>query len=387
MFITVKGLKMKIVEAITDTNIGGAGVLLLTRLMTDREMCDKTVVLIPEGSMLKGRFERYGIAFLEVDGCRDRSFEYSVVLKFICILKRLSPDIVNCHGCLSCRVAALICGIPVRIYTRHCVFPVSKWQKNIISRFFIGRAQVLLSNGIIAVAESAKDNLCAMGVPSKRITVIINGVKGLSRFSDIEREKIKSDLGLPLEARIVGIFARLEVYKGHMDLINAAEILLSKSKSYYFLAVGGGSLEGELKEECRRRGLDGHIIFTGFAEDVTPFFNITDVNVNCSSGTETSSLALSEGMSLGIPAVASDFGGNCYMVENGINGYIYPTKDHVALADSIYRITNDDVLYGKLSNGAYGRFKRELNAENMTEATYDMYRKLYRVKCRARTDI
>ena len=38
--------------------------------------------------------------------------------------------------------------------------------------------------------------------------------------------------------------------------------------------------------------------------------SITDVQANASFGTEATSLALLEGMSLGIPAVVSDFGGN-----------------------------------------------------------------------------
>ncbi len=37
--------------------------------------------------------------------------------------------------------------------------------------------------------------------------------------------------------------------------------------------------------------------------------NITDIQVNASYGTEATSLSLLEGMSLGIPAVVSDFEG------------------------------------------------------------------------------
>ncbi len=372
---------MKILEIISDTNIGGAGVLLLTRLMSNKEMRDSTVVVIPTGSMLKSRLEQNGIAFLEVDACRDRSFEFSAIAKFIGAIKRLSPDIINCHGCLSFRIAAFICRVPVRFYTRHCVFPLKVWQKNRISRLLIGKAQVLLSNGIIAVAYAAKDNLVDMGVPDERIFVVINGVAEISRNSEKEREKTKKLLGIPKNSRVIGIFARLESYKGHMELIQASEILLKKDDTYYFLIVGDGSMKKELKAECKKRGIDNHIIFTGFVEDVSTYFNITDINVNCSWGTETSSLALSEGMSLGIPAVASDYGGNRHMVKDGINGYIYPSGDYRALADCICRIFNDAALYEKLSKGAYDRFKTEFNSEKMAKQTYELYKKIYKLKC------
>ena len=45
------------------------------------------------------------------------------------------------------------------------------------------------------------------------------------------------------------------------------------------------------------------------------------------------SLALLEGMSLGIPAVVSDFGGNPGVIKNGQNGYIVPKQNSKALAE------------------------------------------------------
>ena len=106
--------------------------------------------------------------------------------------------------------------------------------------------------------------------------------------------------------------------------------------------------------------------------------NITDINVNCSVGTETASLALSEGMGLSIPCVVSDFGGNPYMVKDGKNGIIYPRGDSVALADSIEVLCNDYTLYEELSRGARKRFDEELNVNHMTEKTYEFYELMLR---------
>lgn len=371
---------MKIIEAISDMNIGGAGVLLATRLGTDKNMRDSTIVVLPEGSMLSRRLTDIGVGIIEVKGCKNRSFDVFAISKFIRIIKEINPDIVNCHGCLSFRIAAFLCSVPVRIYTRHCTFPQKKWQKNAFFRSIIGNLQMELSNGIIAVAEAAKSDLVDMGVSPKRIKVIINGVKGISVLSKDERSRIRSSLSIPEDAVVVGIFARLEEYKGHKDLIEAASILLSYSDAYRFLIVGGGSLEEKLKNICREKGIDDKFIFTGFVDDVTEYFNITDINVNCSHGTETSSLALSEGMSLGIPCIASDFGGNSYMVQDGINGYVYPAYDSHRLAVLIERSGNDAILRKRLSENAYIRFKSELNHKKMTEATYNYYTQLRSVK-------
>ena len=367
---------MEIIEAISDTNIGGAGVLLITRLSSDDQMRKKTAVVLPKGSALVARLADIGVRTVEVDVCADRSFQISAIPKYVRLIRRIRPEIVNCHGSLSFRIAAFLCGVPVRIYTRHCTFPISKWYRSRIVRAIVGTCQCILSNGMIAVANAAKNDLVTMGVPSEKIKVIINGVSGIQRLSESDREKIRESLSIPKDSTVVGIFARVEEYKGHADLIEAASIMLGHSDKYRFLIVGSGSCEERLKQMCREKGIADSVIFTGFVADITPLMNITDINVNCSHGTETSSLSLSEGMSIGIPAVVSNYGGNPYMIEDGVNGYVYPVSDSYRLAQLLEKITDDGQLKKTLSKNARERFERELNAKKMTEATYNYYTQL-----------
>ena len=201
---------MEIIEAISDTNIGGAGILLLTRLASDKKMRKKTLVVIPRNSALLPRLLELGVACVVIEGCADRSFDISAIPEYIKLINRVHPYTVNCHGCLSFRIAAFLCGVPVRIYTRHCTFPKRWWQDLLILRFLVGRLQTLLSNGIIAVAEAARDDLVAMGVPKDKICVIINGVAGLLRLDESKRAEIREELSIPQNAVVVGIFARLE---------------------------------------------------------------------------------------------------------------------------------------------------------------------------------
>ena len=377
---------MEIIEAISDTNIGGAGVLLLTRLSADEKMRRRTLVMLPKGSALRERLLAIGVAVAETTYCADRSFDIRAIPEYIRLIRKNKPHTVNCHGCLSFRIASFICGVPVRIYTRHCTFPRRWWQGFRILRALTGRAQTLLSNGIIAVAEAAREDLEAMGVPRDKVCVIINGVSGINLFDENERAAIRKTLNIPSDALVVSIFARLEEYKGHTDLINAAQILLERSDRYRFLIVGSGSFENELKALCEDKNISERFIFTGFAPDVAPYMNITDINVNCSHGTETSSLALSEGMSIGLVSVVSDYGGNTYMVKDGENGFVYPVFDAEKLARIIENIANDGALRERLSHNARLRFENELNAKKMTEETYDYYTALRSFKISVRSE-
>ncbi len=368
---------MKVLEMITDTNIGGAGVLLLGRLkVTDRQAFE-TVVALPEKSMLLPEIKKVGVRTVGIRGCEDTSASFSGVFSCLKVIWKEKPDLINCHGCLSGRLAAAVLGVPVRIYTKHCVFPLKTSQKLWMYRWLNRLGNQCLSHKIIAVAQAAKENLVATGVLPGQIEVIVNGVEGFHRQSAEKREKTRAEYGIPCDATVVAICARLEPYKDHLCFLRAAEYLVGHPKPYRFLIIGDGSMRQELELFCRKKGIADKVIFTGFTRETETLMNIVDINVNCSIGTETSSLALSEGMSLGIPAIVSDFGGNPYMVSDGVNGLVYPQGDAKALSQCIMHLANSPQMYDAMSYHARKRFESELNVRNMTRRTESLYREQY----------
>lgn len=368
---------IRVVESISDKNIGGAGVLLLNKIKNmNSEKIDITV-LVPKGSALTKKLRESKIRVIEINGCKNRSFDFKSLLSYISVIYRLSPDIINSHGCMNSRIAGFLASNAVNIYTRHCDFPLKDLYRNYFIKSIVRAVNFLLSDGIIAVSFSAKRNLISLGVSTKQIKVIINGAQELERVSRNKYKKIKTQLNIPIDAAVIGIFSRLEPYKDHFTFLRAAKSLI-KSTNCYFIIVGGGSMDFALRKFSERLGISDRVRFCGFVEDVTPYMNITDINVNCSIGTETSSLALSEGMSLGIPSVVSDYPGNLYMVKNKVNGLVYKQKDYISLASAIKSLLDNTELYSCISQNARKRFELELNAGKMTRETEEYY--LYLLK-------
>ena len=372
---------IKVVEAISDSNIGGAGIVLLNRLRCIDKSKFSTTVILPRRSMLRKPLEEMGIKILEI-GKGERSFSLLDLPALFLTVRKLSPDIINSHAWLTSRIAATLAGVKSRVYTRHCSFPVPRIYRHrtvcLLNRAFFS----LTSDKAIAVAKVVKEDLVSMGLRPEDISLVVNGACPVRMLKKEEKDQLKKDLKIPQKARIVSIFARLEVYKDHRTFLNAAKILSDTDKRYRFLVVGGGSLLGALKKYAEKLGISHFVRFTGFVEDVAPYMNVTDINVNCSVGTETSSLSLSEGMSLGIPAVASDYGGNPYMVRNGENGYLFEAGNAKALAEKILQL-EDSTLYKRLSLGAKARFDSELNAKAMAKKTEQIYKELFSGKaCR-----
>ena len=366
---------IKVINILSDTNIGGAGRLLVNYLHNfDRAKIDGKVIL-PKDSQLKPYIEAEGYEVIETEHGRDKSFDMKAMREIQAILRREKSDIVHTHSAFSGKLAAFLCGVPVRFYTRHSAFPQPKKLTTFPGKQINGLINSTLATDIVAVAEAAKDNLTETGVPEKKITVIINGSEEVRRTSPDEQRELKQTLGIAESAFVCGISARLEDYKGHSYLLDTAAEVLKTFPDTVFLIIGGGSQEDALRQQAQNLGITDRVIFTGFVHDVAPYYNIIDLNLNCSWGTETSCLALSEGMSLHVPAVATTYGGNPYMITEGVNGLLVPEKDSAAMAEAMLKIMDDPALRQRLSAGAREMYEKKFTAAAMTRQLEELYRK------------
>ena len=91
------------------------------------------------------------------------------------------------------------------------------------------------------------------------------------------------------------------------------------------------------------------MFFLGFQTDVAPVPPVLDVQLNASYGTETSSLSILEGMSMGLPAIVSSYGGNPWLIDDGEDGLIFPNRDSAGLARCIARLMDEPETLARMS--------------------------------------
>ena len=268
IFLEDVALKIKVAEVLSDTNIGGAGRLLLTRFrLSDRDKFEEKIIL-PKGSELEACFIELGYKAYTMKHCMNKSFDVREIAHLTRYFKNTCPDIVNSHGCISARIAAKLAGIPVCIYTRHCAYTPGALETNRISKKLIKEFTDASTDKIIAVADAAKENLVDMGISPEKIEVIINGVLPIEKYSIDKRSVLRNELGINEDAFVCGICARLEECKGIDVLLRAARKLLrsNNGKNYYFVIVGKGSSEDELKALADALGISSNVKFCGFAK-------------------------------------------------------------------------------------------------------------------------
>ena len=374
---------IKVIHVISDTNIGGAGTVLLTTLYNiDRSKFDVKVVL-PEGSALIPRLDALGFAHIATKGGADKSLDLGAIGEYMRIFKAEKPDIVHTHAAFSARIAAFFAGVRVRIHTRHSTFA----PRPILTRFPLrnvcGFINNTLSTMMVAVSESTKENLTAMGANPRKIEVIINGAEPLRNVSTEEADALRESLGIAPDDFVVGMSARLEEVKGHIYLIEAARILRERGcENLRVLIIGTGAMEQMLKEKTEEYGLTDCVLFPGFVQDVAPYIRIMDVIVNCSFGTEATSMALIEAMSLAKPAVATDYGGNAYIIENGKNGFIIPQKSASNLAEAIQKLLDNPAKRMEMAKVAYSKYICRLTGKIMTGKLEKLYEDEYTLRCK-----
>lgn len=367
-------MKIRVLHCISDSNIGGAGRLLLHLLRHfDKDVFDVTVV-VPKGSALVPRIEECGIPVIETEHGRDASHDRGGIPELCGIMRRVKPHIVHTHSSLDARIAAWLCGVKCRIYTRHSVFDPPRRLTTFPGKQIAGAVNNTLATRIIAVAQAAADILTATGVREDKITVILNGVEPLTPSTAEECVALRRELGFAETDFVCGISARMEPYKGHSYLVETARAVCAVRPEAKFLVMGTGTTYEETMRLAREAGLDGKMVFTGFVTDVVPYYSIMNLSLNCSWGTEATSLALIEAMSLGLPAVVTSFGGNPGVIEDGVNGFLVPEKDSDAMAEAIVRIMGDPALYDTLSAGAKTRFGEKFTAQAMTEQLENVYK-------------
>jgi sugar transferase (PEP-CTERM/EpsH1 system associated) len=176
-----------------------------------------------------------------------------------------------------------------------------------------------------------------VGVPSRRITQIYNGVD-TARFSPLD---VRADLpGAPEgfitpQSVVIGTVGRLQPVKNQAMLLDATAQLLRQHEALRprlrLVLVGDGPLQGALHEQVAALGLQDVVWLAGSSSRVVEFLHGFDAFVLPSLNEGISNTVL-EAMACGLPVLATAVGGNVEIVRDGVVGQLLPSRDVQALA-------------------------------------------------------
>ncbi len=367
--------RIKVTHILTDSNIGGAGRLLQYQLeAADHERFEYSVIL-PENAALIPVIEALGVKVYTVVGIADCSNAFDAKPAMTRLLKEIKPDIVHTHSSRAGRFAAVDAKVPTVMLTKHCSDMPPERLGKFPYKQLAAREWKKTLTGAIATDDMAADALAAEGLPREKIKVIYNGAPVLRVVSDEEKARLRAELGIPEGVMLVGIFARIEPVKDQPTFIDAASVCKDQGlDDVHFLIVGDGSRSWYAEELVREYELEDRVHICGFVDDIAPLMNICDINVNCSVGTETSNLAIIEGMSLGVVPVVSDLEPNKRLI--GDCGAVFKRENSGSLA-SVIRKLYDPEIRASLSATAKARYEAHYTSERFAREVEDHYLTLF----------
>ena len=138
-----------------------------------------------------------------------------------------------------------------------------------------------------------------------------------------------------------GIISRFSEDKNIPMLILALKEVMKKYNDYKCILVGTNNIpyDNYLKHICKINNLEKNIIFEGYQSDVGKYYEQFDFII-LPSVSEGCSYNIIEGMSLGLPVVTSDVGGNHELIKNKENGILYQYTGIKEFEQDVIFITN-----------------------------------------------
>lgn len=211
-----------------------------------------------------------------------------------------------------------------------------------IRNFILKRA-----DAYVAISSVVSNEICNMGIDSRRVVKIPNGVD-INKFTpldDAEKYSLRKKRGLPEGAITLAYCGRLTHEKGLSSLLRVWKKVTGKFENVHLLLIGSGdgmslSCEGELKDFVRDNRLEKYVTFTGPVEDVASYLGCADIFV-LPSLTEALGIALIEAQLTGIPAIATQVGGIPDVVTHEVNGLLIASENDDELLDATMDLMGD----------------------------------------------
>ncbi|MHA2401584.1 MAG: glycosyltransferase family 4 protein [Candidatus Kariarchaeaceae archaeon] len=181
-------------------------------------------------------------------------------------------------------------------------------------------------------------------------------LEGLKRTS-IDIASKKKSLGIPVNSLIIGTVGRLADQKGYRYLIDAVPKILSDHPQAHFMIIGEGPLSEELKEQADQLNVSSNVKFTGSRSDVGELYACMEIFVS-SSLFEGLPTVIMESMASNVPVLATSIPGTDELVQHGVNGWLVPPKDPIALGKGISHLINSPNLRRELVANARDSVRR-----------------------------
>ncbi len=230
------------------------------------------------------------------------------------IVEEFGPyDVVHSHvhhfsGYVMWLAARL--GIPVRIAHSHSDTSLQQSRARLHRKLYLGLMEHWVrrhATAGLAASTPAGQALYGSGWGRDPRWRTIYCAMDLGEFdADIDPAGVRSELGLPPDAFVIGHVGRISTPKNHSFLLGVLKHVAELAPDAWLLLVGDGPLRREIERKGEELGIADRMVLTGARDDVPRLLRgAMDVFV-FPSILEGLGLALVEAQAAGLPCIVSD---------------------------------------------------------------------------------
>ncbi|GAB4425100.1 MAG: hypothetical protein OHK0015_04800 [Chloroflexi bacterium OHK40] len=271
-------------------------------------------------------------------------------------IRKHSIDVIHCtekprdafYGLLLARLTGARCVIHIHVKAENWISPLVQWAMR-------------HADALVGVSQFVADSIVAMGYPANKTHAVLNSLDLNGWRADVDGSGVRQEYGVAPSTPLLAIVSRLFYWKGHVELLRALGQVKATHPDFKLLIVGAddprgmpgrGSFTAELKALSAELGLNEHVIFTGFRQDVPQVMAACDIYA-MPSFEEPFGMVYLEAMAMRKPVIALDNGGAREVIEHGKSGLLSQPQDIDQLAANIRTLLDSPTL--RVEMGAYGR--------------------------------
>jgi glycosyltransferase involved in cell wall biosynthesis len=245
------------------------------------------------------------------------------------------------------------------------------------------RRALARTDGVLVHSAMYRARLLALGLDPRRVLALPGSVDA-QRFSPGRAPELRAEWGVPPDAPLAGIVARMKPERGHEELLRAFAAVLERLPEAWLVLVGRGEHERRLRELAAQLHVAHRVVFGGYrtGSALVAAYRALDVAVWLREGNDGACRGVLEAMACGVPVLAGDEGAPAELVGEGpiaggagerdgappapaaACGRVVDPREPAAIAESLAALLGDPAAARRLGAAARAR------AEVFTDARF-----------------
>lgn len=347
---------------------GPAQVLYLMRGLVARG--HETLLVCPSDSDLGRRAADagLGVRFIRFSGDVDPR----LFLGCLAAIRAFNPDIVHLHSRRGADTqgakAARFMGKPV-ILSRRVDYPLRDSAP-------VRRRYIREYNHVIAISEAIRQVVIRGGIPPEHVTTVHSAVDvNQFRPNASVAASARAALGVASEAPLFGIVAHMIKRKGHDMLWDAVARLSTDTPDMRVAVFGKGEEEDRLRARAKELGIDRHLIWAGFREDLPAVLPAIQCLVH-PARLEGLGVAILQALACAKPVIACPVGGIPEAVRPPLNGWLVPVDDDAALAAAMRETMANPEAAAEKGRAGRALMEAEFSVDAMVDGNLAVYERV-----------